>query len=316
MDAFLSGIYSVITIAIMMLVGMFIEKRGWLKNDGEKILSKLVVNFGLPCTLFTSFLNNFSKEAFLNTGWPLVIPIIIILLLMGFSYILAKIIKVKKNRIVIFIMTISFANLVFIGLPVVVSLFGESAKPIAMINFFSQTILFWTLGIFIIRKFGTKEGEKISIFQSILKLFPPATVAFLLAIIFVFLEIKPPFYITKGIEYIGGIVTPLALIFSGAMVARQGISALKPDKDVMFVVMSRFIVAPLITFGIITLLKIPPANAKVILIQMSMPVMTQISIVAAMYGSDYKFAIKCFTISTVVLFAYIPIAMIIIDKLY
>ncbi len=59
MEAFLSGIYSVITIAIMMAVGIFIEKRGWLKNDGEKILSKLVVNFGLPCTLFASFTKNF-----------------------------------------------------------------------------------------------------------------------------------------------------------------------------------------------------------------------------------------------------------------
>ena len=315
-NAFLSGVDSIIVIAVMMSVGILAEKRGGMKNDAEKLLGKLVVNVGLPCTLFYSMTTNFSKEQLIQLEWAAIVPIAVFGFLLLTGMLLARLLKIRRERRGVFICAVAFANLAFIGFPVITSIFGEDVIPLAMVNFLAQAIIFWTIGVgFIRRSAGTEKSDE-NFFKRFLRVVPPATVSFLLSVIFILAGAQAPLPVEKAVHYLGNLVTPLALIFSGVMIARQKISDFIPDRDVIIVVISRFALAPVVTWIFCRLTGLNSIVSQVMILQLSMPIMTQITIISALYGADHRFAIKCFALSTLLLFVYVPLASIALNLLF
>ena len=55
------------------------------------------------------------------------------------------------------------------------------------------------------------------------KLFPPPLLGFIVALIFFFLSVPVPAFINSTLGYLGGIVTPLSLIYIGIVLHNAGL---------------------------------------------------------------------------------------------
>jgi len=210
----------------------------------------------------------------------------------------------------VFCAAFSFTNAIYIGVPVTVALFGEKAATLSMYVFMANTSLFWTVGMTIIRLSGnegqgSEKGNKV--WTLIKRLLPPATISFIVSVIFLLLGWRLPEFAQDAIDYAGGMVTPLALICSGVLMYKSGIKSLIPDRDSLLVVVGRFIWTPLLAIAVMKIAPIPAELASMEIVHLSMPVMTQVPIVSSAYGADTQFALRSYTLTTAACIISIPL---------
>ncbi|MGI5878931.1 MAG: AEC family transporter [Christensenellales bacterium] len=322
LTAFLDGTACVLTVCIMLAAGYWFEKKGWFHGEREDILARLVVRVGLPCTVFYGFVSNFSRADLLSLGWGLGLPLIIVLSNIALSALLVRVFHVREGRRTPFIIAFSFSNAVFIGVPVVVALFGQEALPLSMLTFMVNTSIFWTLGIALLRRESVQihgEGDipqDEPFYRKIVRLVQPATAMFALAIAIILIGWTPPVFLMSAVQYLGNLVTPLSLVYSGAVIGRVGLRGLKPDRDTALVLMGRFLWAPAAALLLTQFVPLPALTEKVIIMQLAMSVQTQSTIVTGLYRLDAPFVIRCFTISTLMTFAMIPLYMMLFELVF
>jgi predicted permease len=107
--------------------------------------------------------------------------------------------------------------------------------------------------------------------------------------------------------------TPLSLMFIGITFGTLNIKAVRFDKDMAAMIFGRFIVAPLVSYGLSLIIPIPSLMTKVFIIQAAMPVITQSAIIAKAYGADYEYATVMVTVTTIISIVFIPIYMVLLN---
>lgn len=147
-----NAIQGVLTILFMVGVGYGLSKRGWFNEKDSAFLSRLVLNLSLPALMFSNFTRNFDKALLLHFGPGLVVPFTVILGSYGLAALLGILLKIPIGSRGTFRALFSFTNTIFVGIPVNVALFGEQAVPIVTLYYLVNTTLFWTLGVYYIRK--------------------------------------------------------------------------------------------------------------------------------------------------------------------
>ena len=121
----------------------------------------------------------------------------------------------------------------FIGLPVSIALFGDEAVVPTLLYFFANTTYFWTMGNFLEAMDGVEathaDRPKLLSKETVKRVFSPPLVGFLAAIAFILSDVRVPGAVLSAAQYLGGITTPLALIFIGIMIYTIGIRNIRLD---------------------------------------------------------------------------------------
>lgn len=311
----LNAVGSILSIVIMIFVGYMLTKFKWLNDNISKVFSKLVCNIALPCLMISNLMGNFTRDKLDHIGKGLIIPV----LSMTIGYILAilvsKIIKVRKGRIGTFKSMFFVSNSIFVGLPINLALFGTKSIPYVLLYYISNTVFFWTIGAYGITQDGVKSDANRSIFSidTLKRIFSPPLMGFILAMIFIFLRITLPEFVMDTCKYFGEMTTPLSMLFIGIVIYQVDIRKIKMSADILFVLIGRFIVSPILIMVIGSLFPVPVLMKQVFIIQASMPVMTNTSIVAKEYGADYEYAAVVTSLTTILSLIAIPIYMVIIS---
>lgn len=302
---------SVLIIVIIFMTGYWMTCAGWLNNEIGGVFSKIVLNVALPCYLFWNLVNDFSKSELIKLSGGLIVPFLSI----GLSYLLAifvsNIIKVRKERKGVFRSIFFTSNTIFIGLPINITLFGTKSLPYALLYYIANTIFFWTAGVFEISRDGLNECEKSTWFSwsTLKKTASPPLMGFILAIIFIILNIRVPAFIMDSCQYIGQLATPLGLFFIGIILYSVKFKNIRFDKDIIILILARFVICPLMVILLEHIFILPDIMAKVFIIQSAMPAMTITSVVAREYGADYEFATVVTVITTILSMLAIPVYM-------
>ena len=172
----------------------------------------------------------------------------------------------------------------FIGLPVSIALFGDEAVVPTLLYFFANTTYFWTMGNFLEAMDGVEathaDRPKLLSKETVKRVFSPPLVGFLAAIAFILSDVRVPGAVLSAAQYLGGITTPLALIFIGIMIYTIGIRNIRLDKDLTLVFLGRFVICPLVCLGLTRAFELSPLYMSVYVIQASLPCITQIAVLA------------------------------------
>jgi predicted permease len=243
-----NAIQGVLTILFMVAVGYGLSKRGWFDERDSAFLSRLVLNLALPALMFSNFTRNFDRALILHVGPGLVVPATVILGSYGLAALLGMILRIPVSARGTFRALFSFTNTIFVGLPVNVALFGEQAVPLVTLYYLVNTTLFWTLGVYYIRKDAEEQkaegsGRRVPFFSwdTVRRIFNPVLVAFFLAIGLVFLEVKLPPFLSASFKYAADMTTPLSMLIIGITVANIGFKGLRFDRYTGAVLVGKFL---------------------------------------------------------------------------
>ncbi|WP_291329729.1 AEC family transporter [Desulfovibrio sp. UCD-KL4C] len=249
---------TLIPIFLMILGGAFAYRSEILPENSATVLNGFVCYFTLPALIFGSLattpINEIARGRFI-TGTVASMLISYLLMFIFSKYVF----KSHYTESAMRAMTGSFPNCAFLGLPVMLSLFGHGKDVLiaTTISILIPTLLI----IIVVAKFSLYRADKdkslFLIIYSIviLTLKTPLVISALIGIVFSILQISLPAFFTKALHSFGMSSIPCALFAVGIVLSKQKIK-LEWSK-ILLVNFSKMILHPVLAAVFLSLLKVP-----------------------------------------------------------
>lgn len=309
---FLTSLGSIFPIIVMIAIGYILRKRHWFHHTFSENVSKLITNVALPCSIFYSVLKYLDMNVLKELSNRLIFTFASVIIGYVTAYIVIKIFKIRKGRRGVFYNAVVNANTIFIGLPLNMALFGEEASKYYLMYYITNTISIWTLGYILLENDSTEEKESKGGFNP-KKLLSPPLIAFIAAFIVLVLGISVPKPLVETTKYLGNIVTPLALLYIGIVLADAGLHSINFDLDTILALLGRFVFSSIV---MVVLLKVAgqfmqqdSLEIKTFVIQSAAPVFAALPILTNQTEGDIEYATNVVTTSTILFVVVIPVLM-------
>ena len=320
---FLTSLQSIIPIVLLIALGYILKGRGMFNDTFSSNLSRLIMSVILPAGVFVSVLHHMQTSDLWNLRYGLLVVGLTYFVSYIVAFIMMKILRVPPGRRGIFINMVVNDNCLFIGLPVQIALFGPEALPYFLLYYIGNTISVWMVGVFLIEmdplpqnSSATGESVRPSGHKfSWKKLLPPPLMGFIVALLFLYAQIPLPTILHNTLNYLGDMVTPLSLLYIGIVLHDAGLKSMALNKDSLGGIFGRFVIAPLIMFGVIITVRyiggitLEPIAMITFIVQSAGPVIAVLPIVANESGADLPFATGLVMISTILFVFVIPLIM-------
>lgn len=315
-----TSVQGVLTIVIMIAIGYTLQGRGWFDDKFSGALSKIIMRVALPCSIFMSMLTNFTLGKLTSLWVELVIAVAGMLVSYAIATVAVRLLRVPRGRRGLMITAICGGNTVFIGMPLNVALFGNASVPYLLVYYIVNTVLIWTLGVYIIAKDDPTAAHGAKASFDWRHLIPVPLYGFIVAIPFLLFGWQHvlPTFATTTLSDIGGLVTPLSLIYIGIMLRSFGLRSMALNADALWTLVGRFVFSPLVMFGVVALAtgifgaSLPHLQMETLIVQSATPCLAVLPILANEYHGDVKYATSAVTLTTVFFVIVVPVIMLLV----
>lgn len=299
-------ISKVIQLLIILVIGVYVRKRGFINRDTVKSLSKFLSNVTNPLLIICSFQIDYSSEL-LKTGMFILLGSLIVHII---SCIIAYFVfKPKKGSCenAVYEFNTIFANCAFMGFPILMAVYGDRMGVIYG-SFYNAifNIFFWTYGILILTRHKDSENGRARINIKNL-VFNPGVIATVIGFILFVAGIKIPVPVLGGLEMVGNSTFPLAMIIIGALIVELDFKTAFKDLKFYVCAVLKLIAIPLAALACCVLLKAPETVTYVVVILSGMPCATFGAIFAELYGTNPVTSAKIVCLTTVLSIGTIPL---------
>ncbi len=306
---------TVSTIMIIICIGYLISELGWYKKENKDFLTKIIINLAVPSIIIKTFFVTFPREVLVSSGNLLILTTIAVVLPYLISLVLVRRFDFPKMRREAFLALGCMSNAMFIGMPVNLSIFGEKAIPYVMIYFLVANIFLW---VYFAPKFKDEKEGQSKIKSRLEGLLSAPLIVMFASIILSILNFKLPAVVLNTVDFLGGMSTPLSLLFIGGVIHEVGLKNIRFDISTAYIVLIKFIISPLVMFVLLRYFKVDPLASQVLTIQAGMPSMTQLGVIAAsskdMSLEDNEYVMVNIASMTLISLIFIPIYMSLMPK--
>lgn len=310
-----TSIESIFPIILIIALGYILNEKKWFGESFGANLSKLIMNVALPSSIFVSVLKYLTLDELEKVSSGLFFTFGAVIIAYISAYLVIKVFKVPRGRRGLMLNMFANANTIFIGLPLNIALFGDNSISYFLVYYITNTISTWTIGAFLIARDSKNSLEKHESHLDVKKLLPPPLIGFLISLVFLLFKIPVPSFVTSTLTYLGGIVTPLSLIYIGIVLSKAGISSIKFDKDVILSLFGRYIISPLAMLLLLFLFgkNLPHLEYNTYIVQSAVPGLAILPILANEANSDVEYATAVVTTSTLLFAVVMPIVILFIS---
>lgn len=306
------GLESIVTFFLIGWLGYWLTRRGWFGDESSSMLSRLVAQVTIPLNLIYYLNTATTKEHFLPILPYVLLPTLSILVTMGIGALTAGMLRVSEAHRGVFISAYACSNTINIGLPLNLALFGTESLPAILVYYMGNTIVFWTIGNYLVASCGSPEPVPLVSRQTLSRAFPPPIIAFFAGLALLLLDVRIPSVFADACRHVGGMTTPLAIICIGIAICQTGLSNLRVDRELAAISFGRFVVSPLVLLGFMCFFPVPDLMRKVFIIQSSLPPMSSIALLAIHYKTDSRFAAVAVSLTTLTAPITVPVFMMLI----
>ncbi len=223
-------------IAILVCIGIGLEKKKVMSEQGTKLISKLVVDICNPFLIVSTILNGnitVTHSEFLS-GVGVAAVIYAVFILVG--SLLPMLIGIKKDERKFYSLMSIYGNVGFLGIPVAKAILPANAIIYVIISNVFYCLLFYTHGIITLSSGKEKMDLK--------KLISPGVIMSVLALLIFWFDIKFPDFIVKTADYIGSPTVFLSMVLLGASVARSSFIKDMKDAKLWIFILVRLVCVP------------------------------------------------------------------------
>ncbi len=297
-------------ILLIVAVGYYLSQKRFMDTASTQFLTKLAAKIAIPCMLFNNAITNFTIDFLRSTGWGLLIPFCVIVILHGVAYISALLLRLPSSDRGVFCAMISMPNTLSIGLPITLAIFGTSGIPYVMAFYVATALFFWGFAVkMIARDAGIRESSRL---EAIKKIFTPPLLAFLLgaAINMTGINMPKSFLIATG--NLGAMTTPLTLLLTGSILAEMGREAFRLDKTGIITLLGRLALSPVVCLVICLGASLPHEITENYTVQSGLPSMNQVMLMSKYYGANQRLCAQMLTLTTLLSLLSIPMVILVL----
>ena len=292
---------SVTSLVLCMAVGFFCYKKQLLNSVHISGLTDLVIRVAMPASIFTSLMRPFSRDLLIDSVMALFIMVFLIFF-GGFSGgFLAKIIKASEDEREVWQFGSAFGNFGFMGIPVVLAVFGTEGLIFVSSAMIATNILSFTYGSKLF-----KDAPKQFTFMDFLVNRPVIPAALLGYVMFV-TGFRFPSPVESGIGLLSGITAPISMIVIGAVLAKENLKEALLDMRLIPHTLLRLVVLPVLTFFALRAIFGNVLMVFVLTTLMAMPVGAITVILAEKYAKSSNIAARFVVITTLLSAITMPV---------
>ena len=287
---------------LIMVIGYIVARMKLLDDHAEMNFATLINYVTVPALILSAT----DGGAVTGSKWDSLLVLLIASCSYTFFTLLAlfipKVFKVKPDEIGVFQFVTVFANNGFMGLPVVLAIFGTSGLFYAAIFNIPNNILVYSIGVYFISRGHKKQTVD---FRRLL--LNPAILSALLVLVMFLFDIQLPSLLSKTMLSLGSITSPLAMFVIGMSMVRINIGAALKDMKLLAFAVFRMLIIPVAMWFVLRPIITNPLILGVLIIIAGMPGPTMAVTLATLYGGNTGFATRYIFISTFISVLTIPI---------
>ncbi len=294
----------IILFAIMMSIGFAAGKFHVISKEGLRTLAGILVNILLPSMIFSTAAGGNMKIEEFGTAGLLALGFAICYALMIFTGLLfGRLMGLRDKQANVFVMLNTFGNSVFMGMPLILSIFTDPIARVCMsINSTFDVILLWTLGVYLASR-HKGEHNRTAALKNIVN---PNTIGLLAAFFVLIFRIKLPDILMNTVSGLGGTSQYFSMLFIGASLSYAPAKSLIQNRSIYALPLLKMIALPVLVY-IVTGLFLPQIPRTVLTLIVALPCMNTVAVVAKMYGSDDEYATQAIFATTILSLATIPL---------
>lgn len=291
----------------IMGIGALLRKIGIIKSEDKTVITELVINLLLPCSIVMAFDIEFSEEI-LSQGFTI---FLISCVLHTFCVFLSKILfnNYSKDQKVILQYGTICSNAGFLGNPIAEGVYGSIGLLYASIYLLPLRIINWSVGL----SYYTESVDRKSLFKKVAT--HPCIVTVFIGLFLMITQIQMPAALSGTLSSLGACSTPFTMLLIGVILAEGNIMTMVNKSTVKFSIL-RLILIPLVVFLGCKLVGIPDLVAGVSILLAAMPAGTTTAILAVKYNRDAEFGTQCVVLTTILSMVMIPVWCMIIGTFY
>lgn len=198
----------------------------------------------------------------------------------------------SESRLKAFRQMAAINNYLFLPLIIVENLYGSSGSACLMLFSVGSAVGFWSVGIWVMSKFGLNK-------ETFKNLLTSNLVAVLLAVALVCCKVPVPDAVIKVANGVGNIGTPLMLVLTGASLTLSGAKLFREGRDAAWGVLCRLIIIPAFTVAALKMIPMSQMIYNVALIIALMPTSCASVIIVGQYGGDVDYSGQQLLLSTI-----------------
>jgi predicted permease len=292
---------SLVALAICMTAGYICRKTNLIRDSHTTGMTNLLVRVATPCTMFMALMQPFSRALLFESLATVLITSVIFLLGGLLGLVVAKLMKASPGERQNWQFGVAFGNVGFMGIPVIMAVFGAEGLIYVAMALTSFNLLTFTVGMRMFdnapKGFGAKE----------ILLRNPAIPAVFFGFFFFVTGLRLPQAIEGGIYLIGGVTSPLSMILLGVILARQRLRDAFTDIRLLPPIGIKLIVIPLITFFALRPILPNTLMFSVIVTLMAMPPAVLTAIFAEQFNGDSFTSAKFVVVGTILCVITVPL---------
>ena len=317
---FLKSLGSIFPIIVMIAIGYILKKRHWFHHTFSENVSKLITNVALPCSIFYSVLKYLNMEALKEVSNRLIFTFASVIIGYVAAFFVIKLVKMREGRRGVFYNAVVNANTIFIGLPLNMALFGEAASKYYLMYYITNTVSIWTLGYMLLASDPMENSGDAKGGFDLKKLLSPPLIAFVIAFAVLLSGIRVITPIVETTKYLGSVVTPLALLYIGIVLADAGLHSIRFDLDTNLALLGRFVFSSIVMIVLLKIaghfVKLDPLEIKTFVIQSAAPVFAALPILTNETKGDIGYSTNVVTTSTILFILVVPLLMSILNIIH
>ena len=268
-----------VVLFIIVILGYVACKLGYMGDKFDKKLSSIVVDITCPLLVLSSVMGDEQPDR------TLILPLLgagflTYILLLVFGFWVPRLITKNHDDQGMIGFALMFANVGFIGYPIVSSIFGPHAVFYAALLNMPNTFFIFTAGVMLIKgEYSLKQfNPKV--------LVSPAMLGAFLAAIIVALGIHTPDIIARPVTMVGNITVPAALMIIGSSMAKLPIREIIGSPKVYITALLRLTIVPLSIYFLFKACEVSDLVNNINTVVIAMPVASFGTMFCLKYGRN------------------------------
>lgn len=297
----------IILMFILMLVGLMINKLGFMHAQTSTDLTNILLYVVSPCLIVKAFEQTFSADRLQMLGRVILGIVIIYILMIIITQLAFKRVSDPNLRRIMRYGSV-YSNAGFMGIPLTSSLFGSTGVFFAVASLAAFNIFSWTHGITLFT--GNQGSRRDNVKQIVLN---PNIIAIIVGLIIFVTSFKLPTIANSAITYVSSINTPLSMIVIGNSLADVQLNRKTLDKRLWWVILLRNFLFPYVAIVVLQLMGITGVPLFTTVLMAACPVAGIVVLFSLKVHGDPGPAVALMSVSTILSVISIPLVFALVN---
>ena len=282
-------------------LGFLGAKVGYIPKEANRILSRIVLDIALACSVVYSAASSDHPLSNAQVGSLALAAAGVAVVLIVLSKLFIRLFRIPREQAGVCEYMLIFSSSALMGYPVIRACFGTDAVFYAAVLNMVFTTLCYTYGIRLIR------GKNPDGSSNLKELLSPVIVCSLLAWVIYVFHLRLPVFLVNCLGYMDQVTSPLSMLIVGSTLAHAERIRAEGFWRVFLLVVLRMIVTPLLVYLALNNIFHNSMMTGIFVIFQALPAAVSTTMFCARFEKDGTVAALCVLLSTIVSAVLLPL---------